>query len=87
MFRVRLNSPWWLVGALGVFTGFVILSYYVVVAGWSLAYVYKVIVATGSPDINHAEILQESYSKHLGTDLLAGSVYDFNHRTRCRRRG
>lgn len=52
------NSPWWLVGALGVFTGFVILSYYVVVAGWSLAYVYKVIVATGSPDINHAEIFK-----------------------------
>ena len=35
------NTPWWLVGALGVLTGFVILSYYSVVAGWSLAYIFK----------------------------------------------
>lgn len=32
------GRPWWLVGALGVLTGFVILSYYSVIAGWSLAY-------------------------------------------------
>ncbi len=32
------GSPWWLVGALGVITGFVILSYYSVIAGWSLAF-------------------------------------------------
>lgn len=35
------NTPWWLAGALGVFTGFVILSYYSVVAGWSLAYTWR----------------------------------------------
>ncbi|MFW6306174.1 MAG: sodium-dependent transporter [Bacillota bacterium] len=35
------NTPWWLVGALGVLSGFVILSYYSVVAGWSMAYVFK----------------------------------------------
>ncbi|NLC50747.1 MAG: sodium-dependent transporter [Firmicutes bacterium] len=37
------NSPWWLVGALGVLSGFVILSYYSVVGGWSLAYIFKAI--------------------------------------------
>jgi len=34
------GSPWKLVGALGVATGFIILSYYSVVAGWAMHYVY-----------------------------------------------
>ncbi len=57
------NSPWWLVGALGVFTGFIILSYYAVVAGWSLAYIYKVVVATVVPGIDHARVFQD----HVGS--------------------
>jgi neurotransmitter:Na+ symporter, NSS family len=56
------NSSWWLVGALCVFTGFVILSYYAIVAGWSLAYVYKVIVAVSVPGIDHAQIFQDHIS-------------------------
>lgn len=32
------TTPWWLVGALSVLTGFVVLSYYSVIAGWSLAF-------------------------------------------------
>lgn len=35
------DSPWWLVGALGVLAGFVILAFYSVLAGWSLAYMVK----------------------------------------------
>jgi NSS family neurotransmitter:Na+ symporter len=35
------NTLWWLVGALGVLSGFVILSYYSVVAGWAAAYIFK----------------------------------------------
>jgi NSS family neurotransmitter:Na+ symporter len=35
------KTPWWIVGALGVIAGFVILSFYSVVAGWSLAYLFK----------------------------------------------
>ena len=38
---VRPKSPWILVGALGVLTGFFILSYYAVIAGWSLGYIVK----------------------------------------------
>ena len=37
------NTPWWIVGAIGVFTGFLLLSYYSVVAGWSMAYIVKAI--------------------------------------------
>lgn len=35
------DTPWWLVGAMGVLSGFVILSFYSVVAGWGLAYILK----------------------------------------------
>ena len=34
------NSRWWLVGALGVLAGAGILSFYSVIAGWSLAYIW-----------------------------------------------
>ncbi len=50
------QTPWYIVGGLGVFTGFVILSYYAVVAGWSLAYIFKVIASTTTPGINHADV-------------------------------
>ena len=41
-------SPWKLVGGLGVLTGFVILSYYSVVAGWAMHYVWLAINGTFS---------------------------------------
>jgi neurotransmitter:Na+ symporter, NSS family len=37
-FRMLGGGAWPLVGYLGVFTGFVILSFYIVVAGWTFAY-------------------------------------------------
>lgn len=40
------DSAWFLVGGLGVLTGVVILSFYTVIAGWTLAYVVK--AATGA---------------------------------------
>lgn len=52
------GSPWWLVGALGVFTGFIILSYYTVVAGWAMAYIYKVVIAVCTPGINHEAVFK-----------------------------
>ncbi len=39
--REAVGPAWGAVGALGVFTGFVILSYYVVIAGWTLRYFAK----------------------------------------------
>ncbi|AKL93703.1 Na+-dependent transporter SNF family [Clostridium aceticum] len=35
------GTPWWITGALGVLAGFVILSFYSVVAGWALSYFFK----------------------------------------------
>lgn len=42
------GSPWMLVGWLGVVTAFVILSYYSVVAGWALNYVWLAVSGTFS---------------------------------------
>jgi NSS family neurotransmitter:Na+ symporter len=43
---IKPGTPWFLVGAMGVLAGFVILSYYSVVAGWVLAYIVKSISGT-----------------------------------------
>jgi NSS family neurotransmitter:Na+ symporter len=48
---IRKGTPWVLVGGLCVLTGVFILSYYGVVAGWALGYIFKVFVA---PDVESA---------------------------------
>lgn len=53
--KLAPNTPWWLAGALGVLAGFVILSFYSVVAGWALSYFFKAItgrLAEGTDFIN-----------------------------------
>jgi neurotransmitter:Na+ symporter, NSS family len=35
------NRPWWLVGAAGVLSAFLILAFYTEVAGWVFAYIFK----------------------------------------------
>ncbi len=59
------NTPWWLVGALGVFTGFVILSYYSVVAGWSLAYIFRAIGGF-TPDMDFANLFYTTIGVDIG---------------------
>lgn len=68
------GSSWWLVGALGVFTGFIILSYYVVVAGWSLAYIYKVVIAVCTPGINN-EAIFKSHITSLWEPIIWAAVF------------
>jgi len=40
---IRPGSQWKWVGALGIFTGLAILSFYSVVAGWTVGYIFKVL--------------------------------------------
>lgn len=40
------GTAWVVVGGLGVLTGLVILSFYSVIAGWSLAYIFKTLTGT-----------------------------------------
>jgi len=43
---IRPGTPWWLAGALGVLAGVGILSFYSVIAGWTVAYIWY--TATGA---------------------------------------
>ena len=53
------GSSWVAVGALGVVAGVVILSFYSVIAGWTLAYVVKTITGTFGPEADTAAIFGE----------------------------
>ena len=55
------NAPWWLVGAIGVLTAFVILSYYSVVAGWTFAYTFESLRGLYQPSVDHAE----HFTRHI----------------------
>ena len=46
------GSPWVVVGALGVLTGLVILSFYTVIAGWTLAYIIKALSGAFGPGVD-----------------------------------
>ena len=49
------NSPWWLVGFLGVLAGFGILSFYAVIAGLTVGYAYLAFTGTFSGEIDAAK--------------------------------
>ncbi|WP_345947240.1 sodium-dependent transporter [Natroniella acetigena] len=67
------DTSWWLVGALGVFTGFVILSYYSVVAGWSMAYIVQ--AANGfTSDMEFANLFA-GHITSVGEPLLWHAVF------------
>ena len=44
--RAKLSEKWGLVGLLGIVAGFLILSFYSVIAGWSLAYTFYFVTGT-----------------------------------------
>ncbi|WP_103018906.1 sodium-dependent transporter [Salinibacter altiplanensis] len=51
---VRGRSPWSLVGGLCVATGLAILSYYAVVAGWAVGYVFRDLATAEASDVAFA---------------------------------
>jgi len=51
--RLAPRSPWPLVGALGVITGFAILAFYAVVAGWTLGYLGRALVGRFAGAMTH----------------------------------
>ena len=59
------GSAWVAVGGLGVLTGVVILSFYSVIAGWTLAYIIKAITGTFTADADTADIFS-----HVAGDAL-----------------
>jgi neurotransmitter:Na+ symporter, NSS family len=66
-FRALGGGRWPLVGYMGVFTGFVILSFYIVVAGWTLAYMF--FMGSGAIDSTSAEFLTQNFQSFVGGGL------------------
>ncbi|MFI3331989.1 MAG: sodium-dependent transporter [Rikenellaceae bacterium] len=69
--KLSKNRGWQLVGFLGVFTAYVIMSYYAVIAGWSLDFIYK--SASGSMLGQSPEALSTAFSNFVssGTGPIA----------------
>lgn len=71
------DKPYWLIGAMGVLAGFIILSYYSVVAGWTLNYLLKAIFygfsGYSSPEL--ADKAFGSYVSHPVKPILTHLVF------------
>lgn len=75
-FRALGGKRWVPAGALGVMTGFVILSFYVVVAGWTLAYI--VFMAGDQLATTDAEVLGAHFGAFVGgtyAPLVTAAVF------------
>jgi NSS family neurotransmitter:Na+ symporter len=64
------KTPWMGVGWLGVIAGFVILSYYIVVAGWAMDYTLKSVVNFTKPIHEQAEVAGAQYRATTPTDEM-----------------
>ncbi|MEA2030619.1 MAG: sodium-dependent transporter [candidate division Zixibacteria bacterium] len=70
----RKGSPWQLTGWFGVVSGFLILSYYSVVAGWAMAYIFKAFAGfsgTAEQIVGQFSVLQNS----AGTSFMWHSIF------------
>lgn len=75
-FRALGGRHWASAGYLGVVTGFVILSFYVVVAGWTLAYIG--FTASGALNTTDAAVLTRHFGDFVGatfTPLWAAALF------------
>jgi NSS family neurotransmitter:Na+ symporter len=52
--KLAPTSLWPLLGALGVLTGFAILAFYAVIAGWTVGYTWMAVTGTFGPDVDAA---------------------------------
>lgn len=75
-FKALSNSKFWpYVGAMGVFAGFLILSFYSVVAGWSVGYIYEALTGVfstfDSPQSAGVHFNQLTSNLYWGIGMLA----------------
>ena len=74
------NSPWAIIGYMGVLTGFLITSYYAVVSGWCLQYVWASLIGhlQGDPEYFRtyfAELSSDPVKPVLWTVIILGMTY------------
>jgi NSS family neurotransmitter:Na+ symporter len=73
---IKPRTPWVLTGSLGVIAGFLILSYYSVIAGWTIGYFFETIFgvfknfATAQEVSNYFEIFSANPYKAIGYHAL-----------------
>lgn len=73
---IKPKGPWKLVGYLGVLTGVMILSYYSVIAGWTIGYFYKAVTGKFSQisKINSGEIFG-GFISNTGLQMILLAVF------------
>ena len=62
--RLANGTPWRLIGLFGVFTGFLITGYYVVVSGWCLQYIYASVAGHLSGDTDYVKTYFDTFASH-----------------------
>jgi NSS family neurotransmitter:Na+ symporter len=65
--EAHANKNWHYIGWMGVITGFLILSYYSVISGWALSYVFKAF--TGSFSGENADTISALFSELMASPL------------------
>jgi len=75
--RLVPGTPWWLVGAVGVLSGFAILSFYSVVAGWTVGYLFKAARGdfTAGLSMEQSQAIFERFSGDPATALTCTAVF------------
>jgi NSS family neurotransmitter:Na+ symporter len=74
-FRVLGKRPWPLVGLLGVIAAFLILSFYTIVAGWTLAYALKMATGVFAGDGVQAGAIFGGFISDAVEPLIYGAVF------------
>ena len=71
------KSPWFLVGILGVFTAVMILSYYGVIAGWTVGYAFKALKGDFSQKLTEPMVqnMFAGFSSNIGLNLILFSIF------------
>ncbi len=64
------QRKWGLVGIIGVLGGFIILSFYSVIAGWTVAYVFK--TASNEFANTNAQSVSEAFNSFVGNPFITG---------------
>ena len=65
---IKPHSPWKFIGYLGVITGVCILSYYSVVAGWTIGYIVKTATGAFSGDVT-SQLTEKIYTEFTSDPL------------------
>jgi len=75
--KLKPGTPWFGVGILGIFTAVMILSYYAVIAGWTVGYSIKAIKGDFSSVLNKAAVQQmfDGFSSNMGLNFVLFLVF------------